>query len=289
MSIKTSQIMKDVKAAMYGSAGTKPYDTTATVKRVEGSTAWVHIPGGVDETPVARAISAQPGDTVRIRVSGGSAWITGNDSAPPTDDATALIAKGTAQTANQKAGEAKQSAKQAGVKAETAGKAAGAASKAAAAAGSLASEAKESASSAQSAAERTDMKLDTLIRNTDEGIEVGKVPDAATLSDGESIKVPAVLVNANGSVDVQLATYTNSGGTVTKTASELIASFGTEAIIGKSTETHARIDSDSFDIIDPDGYIRASLGGDTPMVQIGKFTFVNRENGNLTLRLNDEE
>lgn len=65
------------------------YDTTAEVVRVEGSTAWVHIPGGVDETPVALTIGAQIGDTVQVRVSGGSAWLTGNLTDPPTSDKTA--------------------------------------------------------------------------------------------------------------------------------------------------------------------------------------------------------
>lgn len=80
-------------------AKTEPYDTEATVRRIEGGTAWVHIPGGVDETPVALTISAQAGDTVRVRISGGSAWIVGNDTAPPTDDTTAEAAQETANTA----------------------------------------------------------------------------------------------------------------------------------------------------------------------------------------------
>ena len=57
---------------------TKGYDTPAQVVRVEGSTVWVHIPGGVDETPVQRTVNCDVGDTVQIRVSGGRAWITGN-------------------------------------------------------------------------------------------------------------------------------------------------------------------------------------------------------------------
>ena len=68
---------------------TKPYDTAATVLRVEGDTAYVHIPGGVDETPVQLTIDAKPGDTVRVRVSNNQAWLTGNGTAPPTDDTTA--------------------------------------------------------------------------------------------------------------------------------------------------------------------------------------------------------
>ena len=72
-----------------GKEKTKPYDTAATVTRIEGNTAWVHIDGGVDETPVQLTIDAKAGDTVKVRVSGGQAWLTGNGSAPPTDDTTA--------------------------------------------------------------------------------------------------------------------------------------------------------------------------------------------------------
>ena len=86
-----SQIKKDFLEAMKesGKAKTKPYDTSATVRRIEGKTAWVHIDGGVDETPVQLTIDAQAGDTVKVRVSGGQAWIMGNGTAPPTDDTVA--------------------------------------------------------------------------------------------------------------------------------------------------------------------------------------------------------
>lgn len=69
--------------------GTEPYDTRAEVVRVSGSTAYVHIPGGVAETPVTMTIACKKGDTVQVRVSGGRAWIVGNETAPPTDDAKA--------------------------------------------------------------------------------------------------------------------------------------------------------------------------------------------------------
>lgn len=68
---------------------TQPYDTRAEVVRVSGSTAYVHIPGGVAETPVTMTIACKKGDTVQVRVSGGRAWIVGNETAPPTDDAKA--------------------------------------------------------------------------------------------------------------------------------------------------------------------------------------------------------
>lgn len=66
----------------------KAYYTEAEVLRVDknNGVAYVHIPGGVDETPVRLTIDANEGDTVQIRVGEGSATITGNRTAPPTDD-----------------------------------------------------------------------------------------------------------------------------------------------------------------------------------------------------------
>lgn len=83
--------------------GTKPYDTSAVVKRVEGNTAWVHIDQGVEETPVEMTIACKPGDTVKVRLSGGMAYLLGNNTAPPTDDRTALEALGTAGMARKMA------------------------------------------------------------------------------------------------------------------------------------------------------------------------------------------
>ena len=85
---------------------TTAYDTPATVRRVEDGVAYVHIEGGVDETPVQLTIDAQAGDTVQVRVSGGRAWITGNNSAPPTDDRTARHAVQAAKEAHVEAAKA---------------------------------------------------------------------------------------------------------------------------------------------------------------------------------------
>ena len=68
---------------------TQAYDTPATVRRVEDGVAYVHIEGGVDETPVSLSIDAKAGDTVLVHISGGKAWIVGNPTAPPTDDTKA--------------------------------------------------------------------------------------------------------------------------------------------------------------------------------------------------------
>lgn len=87
-----------------GKSGTSPLDTQAEILRVdEDGTAWVHIPGGVDETPVKLTINAEIGDTVQVHIGGGRAWITGNATAPPTDDKTAIIAKNLANIAGKAA------------------------------------------------------------------------------------------------------------------------------------------------------------------------------------------
>ena len=78
---------------------TSPYDTQAEVVRIEGKTAWVHIPGGVDETPVKMTINAKAGDTVQVRVANGTAFLVGNGTAPPTDDFKAIQAGTTANMA----------------------------------------------------------------------------------------------------------------------------------------------------------------------------------------------
>ena len=92
--MRFEQVKNDLKAAMSAQAPkTSGYDTRAEVVRVEGDKAWVHIPGGVDETPVALTIDAKEGDQVQVRVAGGSAWLVGNASAPPTDDRTAIAAR----------------------------------------------------------------------------------------------------------------------------------------------------------------------------------------------------
>lgn len=64
--------------------------TNATVKRIEDGVAYVQFDGAETETPVQLTISANTGDTVKVTVSNGKAWIVGNTTAPPTDDSTAV-------------------------------------------------------------------------------------------------------------------------------------------------------------------------------------------------------
>lgn len=90
-----NDFIKEIASAMKESK-TKPYDTVAKVLRVDEKMAYVHIDGGADETPAQMAINCKTGDTVKIRVSGGKAWLTGNITAPPTDDSVAIKANKTA-------------------------------------------------------------------------------------------------------------------------------------------------------------------------------------------------
>ena len=93
------------------------YDTPAVVNRIEGSTAWVRIAGGVDETPVQKTIDAKAGDAVNVRISGGKAWITGNGTAPPTDDWMAILVSNHLEETNQTVSIVAEIAAEAGTKA----------------------------------------------------------------------------------------------------------------------------------------------------------------------------
>lgn len=91
MSSSFNKIARDLAYTLRNANTSKPapYDTQAEVRRIEGNTAWVHIPGGIDETPVQLTTSAKKGDIVQVRVSGGRAWLYGNKTSPPTDDTKA--------------------------------------------------------------------------------------------------------------------------------------------------------------------------------------------------------
>lgn len=137
----TKELIKTIKDSE--GKGTKPYDTTATVKRVKDGVAYVHIAGGVDETPVKLTINAKAGDEVQVRVADGKAFLVGNQTAPPTDNTMAkralnygkiandaavkatkdaLVASEAASSASASAREAKETTDEINAYAETAGK-----------------------------------------------------------------------------------------------------------------------------------------------------------------------
>lgn len=75
-------------------------DYTGRVTRVEGSTAYVQFDGSmITDTPVSLSIGAKSGDTVRVRVADGRAWLIGNDTAPPNDSSE--VASGLVATNSQ--------------------------------------------------------------------------------------------------------------------------------------------------------------------------------------------
>ena len=132
---------------------TSPYDSTAVVKRIEDGVAWVQIPGGVDETPVKLTVNAEAGDTVQVRVSGGTAFLVGNSTAPPTDDKTANAAKQVAVDARKVADNAVDDAKRAKNAADDAERSAASAQTSANNANEYASRALSGLSTVQSVAE----------------------------------------------------------------------------------------------------------------------------------------
>lgn len=143
-----------------------PYDTEAKVVRVDADTVWVKIPGGVDETPAQRTINAKVGDLVRVRVSGGRAFLVGNGTNPPTDDTKANEASYQAQnaevhafTAEQNAIDAHKSAESARVDAAVAHDMAGKATQEAMAAQNEAETAKSEAVKAYNAANDSIIQL----------------------------------------------------------------------------------------------------------------------------------
>lgn len=84
----------------------EPTDREAEVLRDNGDELIVHIKGGYPETPVKKTIDAKKGDKVMVRVADGKAWLSGNDTHPPTDDTVAKEAKQTAGQAVEIAEEA---------------------------------------------------------------------------------------------------------------------------------------------------------------------------------------
>ena len=137
------------------------YDTQATVRRIEDGVAYVHIPGGVDETPAKLTISAKVGDVVQVRVANGRAFLVGNASAPPTDNTEAVKAMTQAGLAAEAAGIARQRADEATLDAQRAHDAADAAQTSADAAATAAWNAQQSADDAQTSADNAQTSANT--------------------------------------------------------------------------------------------------------------------------------
>lgn len=88
----------------------KPCTADAEVLRVENGIAYVHITGGAPETPVRMGMACKTGDIVQVRLENGKASLTGNPSAPPTDDTKAEEAAQLAEAAGEAADGAQETA-----------------------------------------------------------------------------------------------------------------------------------------------------------------------------------
>ena len=82
-----NELAEAINNAIKDSQSSSGSDYTAKVMRVEGQTAYVQITGSdIADTPIAMSVNCRPGDMVRVRVSDGKAWITGNDTLPPSNE-----------------------------------------------------------------------------------------------------------------------------------------------------------------------------------------------------------
>lgn len=185
-------------------------DTPATVLRVEGDTVWVHIDGGADETPVLKTINCSEGETVQVRISNGNAFLVGNASAPPTDDKTANAAHFVAEQADVKATEAIETAN--AIVQTVQGK-------------------------VDSGDSNISVLSSTMYQNAN-GVNIYNdelaVGDSYAHIDGDSFDIK----------------QTTTAGTIDDTNDEVLASFGQEVILGKTTGCHIEINEQNIAVYD---------------------------------------
>lgn len=171
--------------------GTSAYDTQGEVVRVDGDTAWVHFAGGVDETPVRMTVNANVGDNVQVRVSGGDAFLIGNQTSPATDDTVA-------NEANHQAYEALGMAASAGQSAELAKTAADVAVQSAERAQASADQSEELLAGMQVAAEEVGTTLEGIYQDAKRANDNA---DAAQASANQAIEQASFIENVVGVVD----------------------------------------------------------------------------------------
>lgn len=250
MSIKDMRIASDLKKAFTDTVKKpSPYDTDATVTRVEGDTAWVHIPGGVDETPVQMSINVSEGDAVKVHVGSTGAWITGNSTAPPTDDKAAERAQDSADSAEEKAMTAQEAA-------DLAQSAATDAQYSADTAQGAASSAQEAAEAAQEAADRAEGKAEDAQEDAD-----------AAMAEAESVKNYFFHDSAGAHV-------ASSPGDSEAEQNVLITSSDVE--IRSGSDVRAKFEDTGVTFIDQSG-VEVSIGSNADESGVGSAAVVSAE------------
>ena len=232
--MSNAELIRNLQEAMQSRSRPAPYDATAVVTRVDGTTAWVRLAGSDTETPIKRTIDAKAGDVVQVRVSGGSAWINGNQSAPPTDDTTAIEVKQKTEAVERTVETTVQTLEKVA---------------------DVANDAKDTARAGKAIAEATDQYFwaDT------NGAHVtlapkGTDPNGAT-GFNSLWNMLGLLLRNGGNILAQfsqngIAFYDGSGNN----AANVLASFGTSGIrVGKSGQTNIQIAPDNVVMTAPDG------------------------------------
>lgn len=290
------------------------FDTQANVLRVDGNIAWVHIPGGTEETPVQLTTNAKKGDIVQVRVAGGRAWTVGNITAPPTDDTkaiqadtrageamfTAVDALSSSEIARQAADKATEYAQEASEQAQSATESAGVASQQAQAATNSASLAQQSADNAsqqaQSATESASAagRSASLAQAAAEAAQ-GEIDEQENWFWHDSLGAHVLGQNSGFRTDIVSAGMDIVAIALQKT----IAHFGadsvtlgslTEAIRAVITNTRFAFRTDSGDIayfgLNDEGiwqmHIATTFVDD--MIRFGDYAWIKRDNGNMSIK-----
>ncbi len=88
--VRTIRLLLSEESAKIVKRASAPPTHIATVSRVgSDGTAWVRIDGGSGETPATCAVACKAGDRVTVVIERNRARVTGNVTAPPTDDTKA--------------------------------------------------------------------------------------------------------------------------------------------------------------------------------------------------------
>lgn len=246
---------------------THAYDTTATVTRVEKGTAWVHIDGGVPETPAELTIAAKVGDQVKVRVSGGRAYLLGNSTAPPTDDQAANVAAQiasqaafNAQTAEQTAADTREKTKNAITSMVTFYKLAAGIP----ATPSDSTWQRDGWSSTEPVwdADSSDKLYYSIRSQTASGTVSWSTPAELASYASLTIAQNAIMAEVTDSfVEQGTSGITSLGSSLVQTSSGLDI-YST--VNGSKQATHTHIDGDSFDVV-KDGKVIASFGATTTL------------------------
>lgn len=232
--MSNAELIRNLQEAMQSRSRPAPYDATAVVTRVDGTTAWVRLAGSDTETPIKRTIDAKAGDVVQVRVSGGSAWINGNQSAPPTDDTTAIEVKQKTEAVERTVETTVQTLEKVA---------------------DVANDAKDTAIAGKAIAEATDQYFWSDANGAHVALTPkGTDPNGAT-GFNSLWNMLGLLLRNGGNILAQfgqngIAFYDGSGNN----AANVLASFGTSGVrVGKSGQTHIQIASDNMAMSGPDG------------------------------------